>query len=408
MIIRLAWRSIWRSRRRTAITVCSIAMGLTFAIFFISLGEGMYGQMVDQMVRMQGGYITLQHPAYREAPAVDLWIRVPEKLRRTITRWPQVEETKMLILGQGIAKSGAGSLAAAIMGVEPTVELKSSPVARNIVEGAYIEEEDNPMVVVGVEMAERLNLKIGKKMVIASNDVHGDLVEQLCRVKGIFRTGSEEMDAYVIQMPIEFARRLFNMPGQSATRMGVVLRNPDTQKRVLQKVRAEAGDVHADVLPWQEVLPDVASYIKMDKGSNLVFQGILIFLILFTIFNTILMSVLERKREFAMLLALGTQPGKLRLQILMESVFLGVIGSSLGMVLGGLAAYLVNAYGIDMASFMGDSISISGFAMTTKLHTKLSAGIILTTTGIVFAATVVLSLIPMRHTTKFSIADTLR
>ena len=152
----------------------------------------------------------------------------------------------------------------------------------------------------------------------------------------------------------------------------------------------------------------MASYIKMDKGSNLVFQGILIFLILFTIFNTILMSVLERKREFAMLLALGTQPGKLRLQILMESVFLGVIGSSLGMVLGGLAAYLVNAYGIDMASFMGDSISISGFAMTTKLHTKLSAGIILTTTGIVFAATVVLSLIPMRHTTKFSIADTLR
>ena len=93
------------------------------------------------------------------------------------------------------------------------------------------------------------------------------------------------------------------------------------------------------------MLPDVASYIKMDKGSNFVFQGILIFLILFTIFNTILMSVLERKREFAMLLALGTQPGKLRLQVLMESVFLGFIGCCLGMLLGGLASYLVNRYG---------------------------------------------------------------
>lgn len=408
MIIRLAWRSIWRSRRRTAITVISIGMGLTFAIFFISLGEGMYAQMVDQVVRMQAGYITLQHPKYREAPAVDLWIQVPEGFRRDIEGWPQVEKTKMLILGQGIAKSGAGSLAAAIMGVEPGVELKSSPLARNIVRGKYIDDQDNPLVVVGVEMAERLNLKVGKKMVIATNDVHGDLVEQLCRVKGIFRTGSEEMDAYVIQMPIGFARRLFGMPERSATQMGVVLRDPDNQKRVLKKVREESGDMQAVVLPWQEVLPDVASYIKMDKGSNFVFQGILIFLILFTIFNTILMSVLERKREFAMLLALGTRPGKLRLQVLMESVFLGLIGCCAGMLLGGWAAYLVNRYGIDMSSFMGESFNISGFAMTTKLHTKMSAAIILTTSAIVFLATVLLSLIPMRHTTRFSIVDTLR
>ncbi len=408
MIIRLAWRSIWRNRRRTAITVCSIGMGLTFAIFFISLGEGMYAQMVDQVVRMQAGYVTLQHPDYREAPAVDLWIQVPDGFRRNVEKWPQVEKTKMLILGQGIAKSGAGSLATAIMGVEPGVELHSSPLARNIVDGSYIDDQDNPLVVVGIEMAERLNLKIGKKMVIATNDVHGDLVEQLCRVKGIFRTGSEEMDAYVIQMPIEFARRLFSMPVRSATQMGVVLRDPDHQQRVLQKMRAEAEGILADVLPWQEVLPNVASYIKMDKGSNFVFQGILIFLILFTIFNTILMSVLERKREFAMLLALGTQPGSLRFQVLVESVFMGLIGCCLGMFLGGLAAYLVNRYGIDMSSFMGESFNISGFAMTTKLHAKMSAAIILTNAALVFVATVLLSLIPMRHTTKFSIVDALR
>jgi putative ABC transport system permease protein len=408
MIVRLAWRSIWRSRRRTAITVCSIGMGLTFAIFFISLGEGMYAQMVDQAVRMQAGYITVQHPEYREAPAIDLWVHIPEGLRKGIEQWPQVEETKMLILGQGIAKSGAGSMAAAIMGVEPAVEVSSSPLARNIVEGNYIDEHDNPMVVVGIEMAERLGLKTGKKMVIATNDVNGVLVEQLCRVKGIFKTGSEEMDAYVIQMPIDFARRLFHMPEESATQMGVILYDPDTQNRVLRRLREKMGPVRADVLPWQEVLPDVASYIRMDKGSNFVFQGILIFLILFTIFNTILMSVLERKREFAMLLALGTQPAKLRLQVLAESAFLGLIGCLLGMLLGSLATTLVNVYGIDMSALMGESVNISGFAMTSKLHTKLSAWIILKMTGIVFTATVLLSLIPMRHATKLSVVDSLR
>lgn len=408
MIIRLAWRSIWRSRRRTLITVCSIGLGLTFAIFFISLGEGVYDQMIDQVVRMQAGYITLEHPEYREAPAIDLWIEIPEHLRMDIEGLKKVEKTKLIVFGQGIAKSGAGNVAAAIMGVEPSVEIQSSPLARNIVKGSYIEKGDNPLVVVGIEMAERLNLRVGKKMVIATNDVNGFLVEELCRIKGIFKTGSEEMDAYFIQMPIDFARRLFHMPENSATQLGIVLENSNAQESVLNTVREKVSGQTIAALPWQEVLPEVASYIKLDRGSNYIFQGILIFLILFTIFNTILMSVIERKREFAMFLALGTDPRKLRFQIFTESVFIGIIGCGVGLVLGGIAAYLGHIYGIDMSAMMGESVSISGFALTTKMYTKLSAGILLTSTVIVLGATMLLSLITMRHATRLSVVDTLR
>ena len=110
------------------------------------------------------------------------------------------------------------------------------------------------------------------------------------------------------------------------------------------------------VLPWQEVIPEIASYIKLDKGSNLIFQAILIFLILFTIFNTILMSVLEREREFAVLLALGTKPVQLRLQILMESAYLGLIGCALGLLVGGLAAWAAQVWGIDLRSLLGRGV----------------------------------------------------
>jgi len=408
MIIRLAWRSIWRGRRRTLITVSSIGLGLTFAIFFISLGEGVYDQMIDQVVRMQAGHITLEHPDYRDAPAVDLWINVSERLRVYIESFKKVEKTKLIVFGQGIAKSGAGNMATAIMGVEPSVEIQSSPLARNIVTGSYIEKGDNPFVVVGIEMAERLNLRVGKKMVISTNDVNGDLVEELCRVKGIFKTGSEEMDAYVIQMPIDFARRLFHMPNNSATQVGIVLKNANAKKKLLNKLREKINGQKIVVLPWQEVLPEVASYIKMDRGSNYVFQGILIFLILFTIFNTILMSVIERKREFAMLLALGTDPGKLRLQIFTESFFIGIIGCGVGLLFGGITAYLGHVYGIDMSALMGESVSISGFAVTTKMYTKLSARILFSSTAIVLGATMLLSLITMRHVTRLSIVDILR
>jgi ABC-type lipoprotein release transport system permease subunit len=408
MIIRLAWRSIWRNRRRTLITVCSIAFGLALAIFFISMAEGMYDQMIDQVVRMQAGHITLERPGYRDAPAIDLWLDDLNKLRADIEHWATVDRVKFIILGQGMAKSGAGTVGAAIMGVEPSVEVHSSPLVRNMVDGRYLDDGDSSLVVLGSKLAERLNLQVGKKLVLTTNDARGDLVEELCRVKGIFETGSDEIDAYFIQTSLRFARRLFGMPEGSATQMGVILKEVDDQRSVLKRLDKKCTDLAIAVWPWQEVMPEMASYIKVDKGSNLVMQGILIFLILFTIFNTLLMSVMERHREFALLLAIGTKPGLLRFQVLVESAFFGLIGCASGTFIGGLAAYLVDALEIDLGAFLEEGIMISGFALSTQLHFKLTSGVLLTTTVIVFGATLVLSLLPMHRATSLSMGDLLR
>ncbi len=408
MVCRLAWRSIWRNRRRTLITVVSIGFGLGLALFFISWGEGIYSQMIDQVCRMQAGHITLENPEYREAPAVDLIIDDLAGLRSEIEGWPEVDSTKLLVLGQGIAKSAAGNVAAAITGVEPSVESRTSPLARNIVEGTYLDERDRNLVVVGSELARRLNLKVGKKLVITTNDVSGMLVDELCRVKGIFKTGSDELDAYVIQATIGFARRVFRMPKSAATQMAVILKNADEQEEILARIGGILPGSPIVALPWQKVLPEVASYIKVDKGSNWVFQGILIFLILFTIFNTLLMSVLERQREFAVLLAIGTNPATLRFQIFMESVYLGLIGVFLGVALGAAASYTVNIWGIDLSTFLKEGVTVSGFALSTRIYTKLTPKILVALSAIVFGATLILSLIPMRRVSRVSIVDELR
>jgi ABC-type lipoprotein release transport system permease subunit len=408
MIARLAWRSIWRNRRRTLITVLSIGFGLACTVFFIAIGEGVYAQLIDQVVRLQAGHITMEHPGYRDAPAVDLWVKAPESLRSEIERLPQVERTKLIILGQGIARSGSGDVSATLMGIEPSVELDTSPLVRHIVAGRYLNEDDGPWVVIGSELAKRLKLKVGKKMVLTTNDAAGNLVDVLCRVRGIFETGSVEIDGYFIQAPIDFARRLFGLPEESATQLGVVLRIPEAQESILQEVRLMVAEQDIAVLPWQEVIPEIASYIKLDKGSNWIFQAILVFLILFTIFNTILMSVLEREREFAVLLALGTKPVQLRLQILMESAYLGLIGCALGLLVGGLAAWAAQVWGIDLRSLLEEGFTISGFAISAKMHARVTTGLLLGTAGLVFGATLILSLIPMHRATRLSIVDQLR
>jgi ABC-type lipoprotein release transport system permease subunit len=408
VIARLAWRSIWRNRRRTLITVLSIGFGLACTVFFIAIGEGVYAQLIDQVVRLQAGHITMEHPSYRDAPAVDLWVKAPESLRSRIERLPQVERTKLIIMGQGIARSGSGDVSATLMGIEPSVELDTSPLVRHIVAGRYLNEDDGPWVVIGSELAKRLKLKVGKKMVLTTNDAAGNLVDVLCRVRGIFETGSVEIDGYFIQAPIDFARRLFGLPEDGATQLGVILKIPEAQESVLREARLMVAEQDIAVLPWQEVIPEIASYIKLDKGSNWIFQAILIFLILFTIFNTILMSVLEREREFAVLLALGTKPVQLRLQILMESAYVGLIGCGLGLLVGGLAAWAAQVWGIDLRSLLEEGVTISGFAVSAKMHARVTTELLLGTAGLVFGATLILSLIPMHRAARLSIVDQLR
>lgn len=385
-----------------------MGFGLACTVFFIAIGEGVYAQLIDQVVRMQAGHITMENPGYRDAPAVDLWIKAPESLRSQIERLPQVERTKLIIMGQGIARSGSGDVSATLMGIEPSVELDTSPLVRHIVAGRYLADDDGPWVVIGSGLAKRLRLEVGKKMVLTTNDAAGNLVDVLCRVRGIFETGSVEMDGYFIQAPIDFARRLFGLPEEGATQLGVVLRIPEAQESILREARLMVAEQDIAVLPWQEIVPEIASYIKLDKGSNLIFQAILVFLILFTIFNTILMSVLERQREFAVLLALGTKPVQLRLQILMESAYLGLIGCALGLLVGGLAAWAAQVWGIDLSSLLEEGFTISGFAVSAKMHARVTTGLLLGTAGLVFGATLILSLIPMRRVTRLSIVDQLR
>jgi ABC-type lipoprotein release transport system permease subunit len=390
------------------ITVLSIGFGLACAVFFVAIGEGVYAQLIDQVVRLQAGHITMENPSYRDAPAVDLWVKAPESLRSQIEKLPQVEQTKLLIMGQGIARSGSGDVSATLMGVEPSVELDTSPLVRHIIAGRYLNDDDGPWVVIGSELAKRLKLKVGKKMVLTTNDAAGNLVDELCRVRGIFETGSVEIDGYFIQAPLGFARRLFGLPEEGATQLGVVLRIPEAQESVLQEIRLMVAEQDIAVLPWQEIIPEIASYIKLDKGSNWIFQAILIFLILFTIFNTILMSVLEREREFAVLLALGTKPAQLRLQILMESAYLGLIGCGLGLLVGGLAAWAAQVWGIDLRSLLEEGFTISGFAVSAKMHARVTTGLLFGTAGLVFVATLILSLIPMHRAARLSIVDQLR
>ena len=263
LIFRISWRSIWRNRRRTWITLSAIAFGLALAVFFIAFADGVYNQLIDDATRMQGGHFTLEHPQYREAPAVDLFVGGVSGLRARLEALDGVGGTKALVLGQGVARSGHGAVGVSVMGVEPSFESAASPIAASMAAGSYLEEGDGRKVVVGTGLAKRLRLRPGRKLVLATNDASGEIVEELFRVKGTFEVGSDEVDAYLVQIPLESARRLYGLGVDDATQVGVLLADAGRRPAVMAAAR-EFVPVGVALRTWEEVMPELANYIRVE------------------------------------------------------------------------------------------------------------------------------------------------
>lgn len=408
MIVRLAWRSLVRYRRRSALTVSAIVVGTALALFVITMADGMYKKLVDEAVRMEAGYVTVEHRSYSEELSIDLTVEGVSTLFEEARRIPGVTGVKALILGQAVVSTGSGSAGVGLYGVDPDAERGVSPLAQKIVQGRYLEPDDARGIIIGSTLAERLKLAPGKKLVVTTNDVNGDLVNEMLRVTGVFKMGMEEADGFLVQIPLDAARRIYGTGPDAATRVGLVLASPKDQDRVLRELRRRLAERDFAVLPWQEVMPDLAGFMAVDKGFNYVFQMIIMFIIGFTILNTILMSVLERTREFATLLAIGTSSLRLRLQVAVESLFLGLVGTSLGLLVGGAVSWYFQIYGIDFSGIYGNESTIVGYAIDPLIKSYVSAGAFALVGGFVMALTLVIGLYPAWRSARISLPDVLR
>jgi len=401
-----AWRNLWRHTRRTLITLVSISFGLTLAMTFLTLGNGAYQTLIDEGARLYGGHFSVEHPKYLESSSVDLRVQIDNTIREKLTQHPNIKTTKALVMGQGIAKSGRGASGVQVIGVEPELEKTFSPIAESILDGSYLEANDNNKVVIGAKLAQELKVKIGKKLIISTNDVDGNLVEELFRVKGIFSLGSPEMDGYLVQIPIKTARRLYGMNANEVSQLGIIAETSKSLEDEIAYAAALFSKQEVTVRHWEEVLTGLAAFIRVDKTSNLIFNSIICFLGLFTIWNTILMSVLERKREFAVMLALGTSPRLIQTQVVGEAFFLGLLGTLLGLTLGGLSCWALQTHGVPIP--LDESTTVGGFAFPTHVYGRLWPEAYAAFAGVVFVVTILMSLFASRHVHQIPVADVLR
>jgi ABC-type lipoprotein release transport system permease subunit len=199
------------------------------------------------------------------------------------------------------------------------------------------------------------------------SQVGTDMTSRLFRVKGVFRTGAADQDGFVVLMALEAAQQVTEKP-DTATQVTLHLADPDDWPQALDSAKLRLADRPVEVLSWKEALPDLAAFIEVDRRLGQSMVAILGFIIALGVFNTFLMSVLERTREFGVLQSIGMKPQQIARLVLVEGVVLGAASIAVGTLLGAAVVYPFKEYGLDFSDEMGDSMTNAGVVMNTVLY----------------------------------------
>lgn len=366
MLRHLAYRNIRRNFRRSLITSLAIAMGVMVLILSNTLRTGQYAQMINSSVSQLAGHVVIQHPNFQEERKMEQLFPNRSTVQKQLQElYPDATITTRSFLG-GLLTSTNGPAVASLTAIDPIAEAKVSEFTNKVIKGQWL-DTDPRGIVIGVNTADTLGVDLGDKLVFTAS-INGEMNSYLYRVKGIFKTGSEEMDAFMAFVPIASADALFQQKDVSH-QIAIHLTDVASSDQATAKMKDKVSVENAVILSWQEALPEVVNMIKVDQSSNEFINAILLFIVAMGILNTMLMSVLERIKEFGVLMAIGLRGTQMAKVVLWEGCILGLFGSSLGIVLGVMACYPLVTSGWDLSSAMGsESYSLEGAITSSVMY----------------------------------------
>ncbi len=397
IVLKIAWRNLWRKPRRTLLTVSTISLGLALLLIFLGLGDGGHEQMIESAVHMGSGHVLVQQEGYQEQGGINRLL-TPEEIR-SVETWGQEMKGRFPIrhilrrtFVSGLASSADGATGVQLIGIQPLAEMQASDFDEKLIEGEFLKADDGDWVILGQGVAHKLALEVGEKLVLMAQGADSvEIRSRLVRVRGILRTGLEEQDQALALMPLGASQEFLDL-GARVHQIALLMRDARFSQELANIGQQKFSAL--EVLSWGEALPELKQFIVIDDGGNYVMNLILFLLISFTVLNTLLMSVLERGREFALLHCLGLTPGKRFIMVLVEAFFIAFLSALTGFGLGyGVHLYL-SRHGLPLDLFYSGELSAAGVAFDPVMYSHLSPARILQSMVLVFGLTLLLSLVP--------------
>lgn len=410
MSVQISWRNLWRNPRRTLIILTAIVVGIVSMIVLSAFGRGMMEGMVKNSIDNLVGHIKIQNPQYRIDPAIDNRIDQADKISAQITELfrDDVQLATRLRL-DGVLSTSREHAGVMIVGIDPSAEEGVSFIGRPLYKGKPLEPDDPHGLLIGQGLLERLGLEIGKKVVLLSQDTSGEGRSKAFRIRGSYRTELRDTEKRYIFINLKSFQEMLGAPG-SATEISISLRNATAYQtgRVedfVNRINERLDGLALEATGWRQLLPAIAAYIDMFDVYMLIWFVVVFIAMGFGLANTVLMAVYERMREFGLQRALGLRSTGIIKNVMIEVLFLLLIGMALADLFSFFLVKVVFRSGIDLGSF-GAGIEMWGISRI--IYPVLSLSDIVMANGVVILLGLLVGLYPALHAARFTPIETMR
>ncbi|MDT8442310.1 MAG: FtsX-like permease family protein [Desulfuromonadales bacterium] len=364
-----AWRNLWRNRRRTLITLSAIALSIMLVQAAHNLSFGVYNSMIDSGVRSGSGHIAIYRAGYLDSRDENLDFAVAD-LATEIAALPGVSRVMPRLYLPALAQSSRESRGVLLIGVDPQRELGINPFLAQLPDEEMVRAADSRDAVIGARLLDELRIAPGQKFVVTAQHRDGSLHSELLRVHGVIRTGMKDIDGSLIMIGRQRAGLLAGSPDR-AHELAIVLESAADSQRLLPVIAGLiAPEDEIEAVSWEQAMPNLANAIKLDYASQKLIFVLILLIVTIGVVNTLLMSVMERMREFGTILALGCPPARLRRLIFLEAFTLGLFAAVCGTILGSLLSWYLVEVGLDLKLFLDETIEFGGVIFEPVLRAQ--------------------------------------
>ncbi|MCK5170254.1 MAG: ABC transporter permease [Bacteroidales bacterium] len=399
----MAWKNLWRNKRRTLITVASIFFGVLISTVMSSLQDGTYGSMIDMSVKLSSGYLQIQHPEYNDNKSINNIFEPTDEFISEFSGIKEITTIAKRLESFALLSSGPNTRGGAVIGFEPDKDNETSNLKNWMSEGDFLNSGDQG-VLLTYNIAEHLKLGINDTIILISQGYHGVTAAGAYPVRGILKFSTPQMNSLGVFMDINLAQELYSA-GAMITSLIIMVDDYTNVAPTARKLNQSVNGNY-NVLSWQEINPEIVQFIDSDKSGGIVMKAILYIVIGFGIFGTIIMMVAERKRELGVMVAVGMQKFKLAVILFYETILIGFIGVIAGFI-GSIPIILFFVKNpIELPEELAEAYTQFGFEPYMFFGT--APAVFVNQVLVIFIITLIISLYPIFKVKNLKVTNALR
>jgi len=373
LLLKLAWRNIWRNKRRSMIVIGSVMVGVIALIIIDGLNNGFLSQMLFNQVDLNISHVQIHKRGFHDNKVVQSFIPDKKKVEKILRKNGKIKHFSERVVSFGLVSSAVSSSGVFILGINPEDESKITTVSKSIIKGKYFNGKGRE-IVIGSKLAEKLKVDLGGKVIALANRPDGSIGSEVFRIVGIFRSPSSNFDKTYIFVPIKTLQRMLGI-GNNIHEFAIVTQNYNLAETVRDEIKQELSDKY-EVLSYHDILPLLIMQMDLYKETMYIINMIIGLALIFGIINSMLMAVFERVNEIGVLMAIGMKNGKIFSMILLESLLIGIVGTVFGVFIGLGLNEILSVQGIDFSLF---SKSLESWGIGAVIYPHLSLENLITT-----------------------------